>query len=149
MGGEGANRPLEGEHPTGPGLCAVPLRPGLTCALLFGPVQPGLAGLGSVLAPPARAAGPELPRPLVSPAAGTALKDGEGLGALQGPHSPTLGGLLHPTHASPLPQNRCHLLPSLCRSSCWVLARISATRRSWASSSSCGGCRGPCSGSGC
>lgn len=143
MGDEGA---LMKSAPQGRGSVLWPL--GLTCAVLLGPVRAGPAGLGSAQAPPARAGGPQVPWHAALPAAGTALRDREGLGLSTAPTAP-LGGLLHPTRAFASPQNHCQCLPSLCRSSCRVLARISATWRSWASRSSRGGSQSPCSGSGC
>lgn len=60
-------------------------------------------------------------------------------------HDPTAP--LHPKVPSHHP-NPCPHPPSLCCSSCWVLARISAMWRSWASTSSCGRCWCPCGGAG-
>lgn len=144
----GRRREMGVRGPAGPLVDSTP-RPGLTCAALFRPVRPGPAGPGSAPAPPVRAGGPELPRPPAPPAAGTALRDGEGPGGSARPPQPRSRGVIASHRASPSPQNRCQRLPSLCRSSCWVLARISAICRSWASSSSCGGCRCSCTGGGC
>lgn len=133
---------LDGEHPQGQGSAETPqARAHRCCAVRACPAWSHGPWLGS--GSPCSDLAPSVASRRHSPEGGPGM-----WGLSTAPTAPLLG-LLRPTRASPSPQNHCRGLPSLCRSSCRVLALISATWRSWASSSSCGGCCCPCSESGC
>lgn len=89
--------------------------------------------------------GPQRRQP---PAQPCGMVRGCGEGAQHSPPLPRSWGYCIRQVPPPSPQTPCQLLPSLCCSSCWVLARISATWRLWASSSSCGCCPCPRGGAG-